>query len=251
MLIFITNRCHMGCVHCMDDCKPEGEDMSFSTFQDAVEFSLTRALPTPLMISGGEPTEHPQFQQFVGYAIQKIQELPTPIPLLILSNGQWLSEHTGFLKSLDDLNLPWIGVQVVIDDRYYPTHVDEGILSQYKCVKLCQGVIQIYPIGRAKDNHLPWQAKASKCFNVRAAVKQLHPASYQDLTLRYSIAHNKFCSPNIGINGELRLGESFLCPACSTIYKSDAEIMYDIAKFKCSGCDFINEKLDVVYKQFL
>ena len=49
MLILITSRCKMGCIHCMSDCKPEGEDMSFSTFADAIDFSLRRAFPTPIM----------------------------------------------------------------------------------------------------------------------------------------------------------------------------------------------------------
>ena len=62
MLIMITNRCTMGCSHCMSKCVPEGDDMSFSMFEEALDFSLTRMPMMPVMISGGEPTENPSFR---------------------------------------------------------------------------------------------------------------------------------------------------------------------------------------------
>ena len=58
----------------MSECKPDGEDMSFSVFQDAIQFSLERAYPLPIMLSGGEPTEHPDFLHFVDYAIEQVQK---------------------------------------------------------------------------------------------------------------------------------------------------------------------------------
>lgn len=251
MLIFLTNRCKMGCTHCLSSCVSDGEDMSFPTFTDALHFSLTRAYPTPVMLSGGEPTENPAFAQMVGYAIQEIRSMEAAVPLFILSNGEWLSQNTAFLDSLEALNLSWLNVQVVIDDRYYPRHVDEAVLKRYSCVKVCYGINQLYPQGRARVNGYPWVSKASKCFNVRAAVKQIHPASLEELVIRYSLPYAKYCSPNIDMNGSIRLGESFHCPVCSNIYKSDAEILDDIIRFQCSGCSFINDHLDEKYRQFL
>ena len=251
MLILISSRCHMGCSHCMSDCKPEGEDMDFSTFADAIDFSLHRAFPTPIMLSGGEPTENPYFQQMVGHVIQKMKEENIEVPFLILTNGLWLTENTSFLDSIEASSFPWPRFQVVIDERYYPTHVNEEVLRKYACVELCYGVDHIYPQGRAKANNLPGNYTASKCFNIRAIVKQLNPASYSDIVMQYSIPRMKLCSPYIDMRGGIRLGESLLCPVCSSIYKSDAEIINDIRSFKCSGCAFLNDKLDAKYRQFL
>ena len=251
MLILITSRCRMGCTHCMSDCRPEGEDMSYSTFTDAIDFNLRRAFPTPIMLSGGEPTENPQFQQMVGYTLQAMEEQKIEIPFLILTNGIWLTEHTEFLDSIEAQHMKWPQFQVVIDDRYYPQHVNEDILRNYSCVKLCYGVDHIYPQGRAKENNLPGNYTASKCFNIRAVVKQLQPSTYEDIVTQFSIPRVKLCSPFIDMDGNIRLGESLLCPVCSSIYKKDSEIIEDIRTFKCSGCDFLNGKLDPLYKQFL
>ena len=52
-----------------------------------------------------------------------------------------------------------------------------------------------------------------------------------------------FCTPTINIHGDIKLGESDLCPICSSIYKSEQEIMNDILNFHCHQCDHINKNL--------
>ena len=60
MLIQITNRCHMVCHHCMQNSTPSGEHMTWETFEQVVEF-CRQARPLVVSITGGEPTEHPQW----------------------------------------------------------------------------------------------------------------------------------------------------------------------------------------------
>ena len=183
---------------------------------------------------------------------QSSQIIPVSLLMMIAtSNGDWLSQNTSFLKDISKRRLPRFSIQVVIDDRYYPKHVNTNVLRNYDCVRLCQDVQHIYPQGRALANKLPYDAQASKCFNARAVVKQLDFVSYQDLVFRYSLPYQKYCSPNIDMHGNIRVGESLLCPVCSSIYKSDREIIDDIRNFSCHGCDFLNDKLGEKYKQFL
>lgn len=54
----------MKCSHCCYSCSEQGEDMSLRTFKKAVlEDSET------VIIGGGEPTVHPQFWEFLGWAL--------------------------------------------------------------------------------------------------------------------------------------------------------------------------------------
>ena len=59
----------------------------------------------------------------------------------------------------------------------------------------------------------------------------------------------KFCTPQIGYDGSIKVGESTLCPPVSHIDKSIDEIEKDIINFKCSGCKEINDKLPDIYRQ--
>lgn len=40
MLIQITNRCHMGCKHCMQDASPKGKHMTDETFGQVMDFCM-------------------------------------------------------------------------------------------------------------------------------------------------------------------------------------------------------------------
>jgi MoaA/NifB/PqqE/SkfB family radical SAM enzyme len=54
----------MGCLHCIHDCKPEGEDMSLETFRKALKLVEDRG-GGPITLGGGEPTLHPEFEQML------------------------------------------------------------------------------------------------------------------------------------------------------------------------------------------
>ena len=38
MVIKITEKCSMGCSHCMNNALPTGKHMSFDTFKDVIKF---------------------------------------------------------------------------------------------------------------------------------------------------------------------------------------------------------------------
>ena len=256
MLIKITDKCSMGCTHCLSDCKPDGKHMSFETFQKAITFNFDRAGNSPILISGGEPTEHPDFEKFLGYVImyKKLQESAQSKrfpPITITTNGLWLVQHMHFLTTLArNVSSNDVMFQVVVDDRYYPIHVSEDLLAPFNIVVIGHEVPAIYPQGRALQNNIPWERKSSNCFNVRAIAKQMgYPTLEKIITMQNLRGH--MCTPHIDIDGNIKLGESRLCAVCSNIFKTDEEIVNDIINFQCHQCDFINDNLPPMYKQFV
>lgn len=75
MLLQITTRCSMGCTHCMGDYKPDGIDMSLEDFKavvDSLKDVFLHEKPV-LLITGGEPLDHPQFADMFVYAVSFIE----------------------------------------------------------------------------------------------------------------------------------------------------------------------------------
>lgn len=264
MLIKITDKCTMGCTHCLSDCTEKGEHMTFEMFKEAIAFnnSLPSHMISPLLISGGEPFEHPEIEKFIDYLIQVcndekdksfplLQLIDTP-KAIITTNGDWISKHPDYVRYIYNATKE-IWFQVVIDDRYYPIHVDEESLKVHPNVKVCYGVQSIYPQGRAITNNLEHNRKSSSCFNVRALAKQIGsgPMTLDKIITSIFLKGHLSCCPHVDINGKIKVGESRLCPVCSDIHKSTTEIVDDIIAFRCSQCDFINSKLPPEYRKFV
>ena len=48
--------------------------------------------------------------------------------------------------------------------------------------------------------------------------------------------NNKYCTLVIALDGSIKIGESQLCSVISTTYDSNAELINNIAHFKCKQC---------------
>jgi MoaA/NifB/PqqE/SkfB family radical SAM enzyme len=140
MLVKITTQCSMGCTHCMEDALPQGEHMSLEVFEKALSF-IAKCYPGVriVMLSGGEPTEHPD--------ILKIIELVKEWNVVLLSNGLF---YTGPLK--DSILDSGIAIQVYNDSRYYPKKVAP---INHPNVIYADKINLMSPFGRAKKNGLP------------------------------------------------------------------------------------------------
>ena len=258
MLIKITDKCSMGCIHCLSDCNEDGKHMSLDTFKEAVEFNnkLIASNISPLIISGGEPFEHPDIKEFIDYLLLVEDSRKTfkaiPIPIIITTNGEYISKNPEICEYVAN-HTDNVQFQVVIDDRYYPVHVDESVLKKQPNVLVCYNVSSIYPQGRAITNNLPYERKSSSCYNVRALAKQFGATALTlDMILIKILTNGHIsCSPHIDIDGNIKVGESRLCPVCSNIHKPKSEIVQDIIDFKCHQCDFINKNLPPEYRKFV
>lgn len=234
MMIKITEKCSMGCTHCMNCATPEGQHMDFDTFMKAIAFQK-RYGGSFCLITGGEPTEHPAFAFFLGYAVKA---LPYCF-ITVATNGLWLMENCDIVQSICKHHGDRILFQVTNDPRYYPIPLDTTHpVFQLDNVMLCNEVPQIYPQGRALENNLPWTAKACKCFNIRAIPQQIQVKALE-IIISMMALKGKYCTPHISIDGHIKLGESDLCPNCSHIDKTGDEIVQDILNFTCSGCNHV------------
>lgn len=234
MMIKITERCTMGCTHCLNDAKPDGKDMTVETFIETLNFCRNNNIGTMMTITGGEPTEHREFGKIMNALIKFEDET------------RWFTEITITTNGEDILIF-----QVSTDSRYYPRKIQthKRIFREPGFV-LCEDCVEsVYPQGRALLNCLPYNRKSPNCFNVRALVKQ-GVRSLNELEM-VMLAHGKFCTPHISINGEIKLGESDLCPVCASIHDDPKVIIEKIKSFNCNGCKHIVDNLEEKYRKFL
>ena len=92
MYIRLTSRCNMRCKHCCYSCTSKGQDMTLDTFKRAMQ--LVEDYGSDLSIGGGEPTLHPEFWQFLGYALSKEFEGP----LWLATNGKRTADALALAK---------------------------------------------------------------------------------------------------------------------------------------------------------
>lgn len=114
MLVRITQRCQMQCPHCMVDAKPDGEHMTMETFKKVVVFISQNTLPI-VLISGGEPTEHPQIREILRISKDNFKFI------ILISNGTFLKD----LELRDYIISLGISVQITNDPRFYKTKIEK------------------------------------------------------------------------------------------------------------------------------
>lgn len=244
MLLKITESCSMGCTHCVSDCKPDDKKhMTQDTFKQALKFiKYYSPYFSTLVVSGGEPFEHPELDNFLGQIAQMNMNVVHSI--IVNTNGLWICQHFDEFKRLYEKYsyqickniIMW---QITTDKRYYPISIEDKYPEAVKEIEsLSQCYIErniqyIYPQGRADENNLEWTSNAPKCFNVRSIASSVETF---EQVIAHLTMHNIMCCPTIEYNGDLKVGESQLCPMVSNIWKSDKEIMEDIRSFKCLSC---------------
>lgn len=222
MLLKITNKCLMGCSHCLDDCNPDGEYMDMQTFEKAFDF-IKKLEPLVVLISGGEPTLHPEFTKIV----KTIQALETQV--LVLSNGMFLEDESLFNEFIS------LGVhfQITNDSRYYPKTIKQVNHPNLVYVSRIQSLM---PIGRAKG--VKTDSKPA-CFNLRSLVKKGNMTLYKAIKLREALF--KFCKPAILTNGDIVLGESTTCKSIGNVNNLNVKDMHEnIKNLKCNKCGTFN-----------
>ena len=251
MKIDLTYKCSMGCSHCMSACTENGEEMKLDVLKDVMGFIKTHKIPY-VLLSGGELFEHSRILDCMRLILENTD---AKTPIMITTNGRILSSDIDMLEKFKEIIAPHkkrIMMQVTDDDRFYPTKLDSK--QRYRLEKL-GAIIEpvpsrnpedrnrcLYPQGRALENFTDewYDSIAPKCINCRLMVKQ-GVNSFHKLVMTLMSAV-KMCTPTIAPDGSIKLGESALCPACSSIYKSDSEIIEDIRKFDCRACKYSWEK---------
>ena len=246
MMIKITEHCSMGCSHCMNAATPNNVHMDFDTFRKAIRFQKEHG-GSFMLITGGEPTEHPQFKEFLRYALKN-----TVCLITVATNGVWMTQHEEYIRNLQDVYGDRLTWQVSADPRYYPSPVNLMLpVFQLDGVVTSDKIGPIYPMGRAEENGIGHFDKASKCFNIRAVARQVSLSCKLGHIIGIMNVKGFFCTPHIAVDGSIKVGESDLCPPCSHIDKPEDKIREDIRNFKCHKCDEVNNKLPKEYRELL
>ena len=227
MLIRITNHCTMGCSHCFTESTPKGEHMTRDTFVKAM--TLAKALGDPMfLISGGEPTDHPEVVEFLRMAMHMGSHTS------LLSNGMWLTDPKFDPKARQEILDTVDVIQVTNDDRYYPRRIEQ---VKHPKIGYETRIRQVSPFGRAKTNGIESARQSPLCFNLRSFARSFKslPAAIMSQRLRGS-----FCTPTISVNGDVLAGESTSCGAIGTVYDSIETLNAGIIGLKCNRCGLVD-----------
>ena len=224
MLVKITNCCRMGCSHCMDDAKPDGKHMSKETFSKALDLCK---LDGVAMITGGEPTEHPDLLEFIRMA--KARGL---LPVL-MSNGMFVELPVLTTKLLEEDIL----IQVTNDAQYYPKQVKK---IEHERVTYIDKLSCLTPLGRAKGME-PSGRIGPPCFNLRNLLTATRDFEESIKALR---SFNKFCTPSVDAEGNVRAGESTECFVLGTVWDSFDRLTQGALEHSCQRCGLTNGGLE-------
>lgn len=212
MLLLLTNSCRMGCSHCFSDCVPTSQHMSLETLNSIIQY-INKACISNLVFSGGEPTEHPHFAEYIQEVIDNSDHLGY---CFIASNGIFVDDlqKTDQIKELLSRNEN-LFLQITNVPQFYPR---KDILQKIKKLNL-GNKLQITThldsltlLGRALKNHSNHQSiRAPCCINFYLLSRQgfndfHHMINYLELTTLTS-----FCKPMVDMNGHLHLGEYLKC----------------------------------------
>lgn len=228
MLVRITNSCRMGCSHCMVEASPSGKHMPLETFREALKFS-TAYDPFLLFISGGEPTDHPEFLEFLGFAKHYMTQGRVQM-VLIASNGMFL-EDKPYTKEILKMGIPF---QITNDSRYYPKKICK---EPHKLLVFEDNLRLVSPMGRAVTNNIKIDLQYPLCFNLRSLCNNYRDFNFAVKHLR-TIA--KMCIPSINVDGAVVAGEAPSCYKIGTVESSNEEITENILKMKCGKCGLQN-----------
>ena len=243
MLFQITNKCLMGCPHCMDNSTPDGGMMDFDTFRKALAFAKDNG-EAHIMISGGEPTEHPELVDFC----EEIDK--THLRFSIASNGMWLGdaikeqriERIAYLRG-------YLGGQVYSNSKWYRLHDEiskryEESKGKWNFLGWCFDTTDIRSmsdIGRARTNDMARaECYASKYHNMclTACVTAAQVNTIHDF-FHLMLMQHKFCTPMVDYKGDIHMSESCLCPSigCNVKTHTYEQIWGAMKVFRpCGGC---------------
>lgn len=242
MLLRITNKCDMQCSHCfIKTTTKDDKHMDINTLNNVCSY-IEEVNPKVLLISGGEPTQHPYFIQ----VLDRILEATNGRTQIILaSNGHFLKDEA--LKR--EIYKRPIMVQVSNDSRYYPNRISLD-KEDYKNVTYVDRIQKLYPLGKA--NSIPEDMGdfvGPKCYNVRVLAKKA-VSNMKELVYKMEVEMNKFCYLSIDYDGTVRGGESDYCYSLGNVSLGSNAIFRNLKSMKvndCKACGLI-DKMNSLYK---
>lgn len=205
MIINITDKCTLKCPHCFLDCKPSNDTfMTKETLKAIIDSPLFKG-SFGILISGGEPTTHPDFFEFMyDYILPNTNRES----VVILSNGFWSYDESFTVKMKKLADDPKVNVQITNDPRFYPL-LHKRI--KHESIGYEDTLRVLDPLGRGKNLDIKdypsiMRRSAPSCFNMRSV---LQSGQVSSIVQAVSVLEMKgsFCSTMIKPNGDISLSE--------------------------------------------
>lgn len=242
MLLQITNRCRMACPHCLDDANPYAPLMTEDTCRKAVDFAKSSG-DTLLIVSGGEPTEHPKFFDLCRVVSQ------AGLHFTVCSNGMWMGDPRKEWAMEKVCNLyGFCGGQIYSNPKWYRLHKQtvekwnsKGAKWEAKHLVFDTTDIRgMQDIGRAKTcPEAIKEAEASPFHNscLTSCVTLAQSPTAQDF-FRLMFMQQRFCTPLIDYKGDVHMSESCQCPSCGNVNTDHFDVLWcKMRAFRpCGGC---------------
>lgn len=204
----------------MVDATSEGAHMELSTYLHVLDFVQRFGPNELLLVSGGEPTEHPELIHFLELAKQR------SINLIVLSNGTFVKENKPLLEQLLALE---VKIQITNDVRYYPQRVE---ICRHPKFYYVDELTLLAPFGRAKN--MTSSRQSPLCFNLRSSVRGLKNF---ERAIEFLRLRGKMCAPSINVDGTLMAGESPFCSSFGTILDTNETLLENLCNLTCGKCD--------------
>jgi len=247
MLYWLTMKCRSGCHHCMQDCKET--DTDHATFENTKAFVqfYKRLKINKLLISGGEPTEHPDFEKHLLHILKNVGKKRV---VIFPTNGMFLldSEKQRAMEKLIYRHMN-LFIRITNIEGLYPFYADVKEAWQRYHQRFCHQVSVVEQItgmayiGRAKQNWSDvkrfgnYNRIAPRCFNLHSLSRVSD--SFRDLmrTLTTKV-ENSWCAPSVmGATGDIYAGESRFCTKIGNIADMGESALMHLKKNQpCGGC---------------
>lgn len=246
MLIQITNTCRMLCTHCLQRSDETPMHMSMNTVDLCVEHALACGVRA-IMISGGEPTEHPDFKEIM----KKFINFPL---VCIISNGMWI-DNLEMIKTMKWLmSNKNVFLQITNIKGLYPKKVD---LYRIKClfptVAIEKDKLYMLSLGRATDykSHMALAKQHPYTMSCMSSSVISAQMSYRNALAMLEL-RSKFCHPLIDWKGNIHWSESWLCPSFANVEEPFEEIARKANLWRpCGGCADYQKLLEKTDNQYV
>ena len=259
MLIQLTNHCTMRCPHCMHESDENFQHMTEEVFMKTLQFGAWSGAWL-YNISGGEPTEHPEFERFMNLLVEHLKSLSFQIPgmpaFTVESNGEWLrsTSKTNIVKDL------------LVQGRLLSFQISsfEGLYRNYDYIQqnkdrlqtmspkirvVDKGILSMQDFGRAAKSREPLIREAIKnnkyqvsCLNGCLLSKQTDNfRKLNDCLFQYG----QSCKPFVDWRGNVHWSESLCCPSYGNVVKDDFEIIWQNLRkaVPCGKCSLYQNLL--------
>lgn len=236
MLFQITDKCLEECSHCFVNGSSRGTTMiSDYMFNHALQLAKSLGSSAAL-ISGGEPTEHPNWRTLVQRACQSMPAV------VLLTNGRFYHQQWK-VHQLEMLlrGFPNLRVQITSNPKYYPNHQDT-VANAHRLTSLdprrveffADGGSQLFPLGRARSNFTDFPKRQCLCINLYLLARQVPSLA---AVVRALEIRGKFCTPTVNAFGQVLAGEGSECTSIGTVIDDVSQMFSRIREtYPCNRC---------------